>query len=83
MNNENVKSQLEEEFEKGLRDALEKTPILMVADVARIMRNVTDRVCDEYIEKSEEYQKMWALNIVRQMMSGEQPSKLEKEEKDE
>ena len=76
-----MKSEIEQEFETALRTTLEQIPILMLADMARIIKNVTDNVCDEYIKKSEDYQKAWALNIVRQMMSGEQPSKLEGEDK--
>lgn len=74
-----LKSEQEKGLEKTLRETFEKVPLLMLSDTALMIKNVTNRLCDEYIEKGEQFKKEWALKTVREMFGGNDVQKLDKE----
>lgn len=74
-----VKSHQAEQMIEQYSDALHKTfdeiPILMIGDFASVVKDTTDKICDEYIKKSDDFKKAWALEIVRSMMQAESSEK--------
>ena len=65
---ENFKSKFEEEYEENLRKALADMPALMVSDCAKIVKEITDRVCDEYIAKGDAYTMQFCMSKVKDFM---------------
>lgn len=71
-------SKIEQGLEASIRETFKNTPMVMLEDQARMLKDVTVRVCDEYIAKGKAFKEQWALNIVREMFGGAVPQKLEK-----